>query len=258
MKLIATKAFNIFMLFILIPILFAGCSKDNGPDRSKDCNIDIDTIDFSFEIDYTDTSRYLIPGEQSDLNNIYLEEIQNAIGTPGNNIDDILFVCYWVNQNFTFTNAGGNMIGKNTVDELYEIKTFYGCHSLALIISSILREFGFPAIMIETADVQWGYNYNAGTVEHFSGHVMSEIYVENKWILLDNNCTYVEEYDHTNPFIPSSNYSTDAYFVFAKGIDIWDYSSKDDSFTYDKMIFFSENIYCFEEMFNTVSYNWSN
>jgi len=150
------------------------------------------------------------------------------------------------------------MIGKNTVDELYEIKTYYGCHSLALIISSILREFGFPAIMIETADVQWGYSHNAGTVEHFAGHVMSEIYAENKWFLLDNNGTFVEEYDHTNPYIPLSNYSTDAYFVFAKGIDTWDYSTKDDSFTHDKLIFFSENIYCFEEMFNTVSYNWSN
>ena len=150
------------------------------------------------------------------------------------------------------------MIGKNTVDELFEIKTFYGCHSLALIISSVLREFGFPAIMIETADVQWGYKYNTGTVQYFSGHVMSEIYVENKWILLDNNCTYVEEYDTMNSFIPKSNNQPDAYFVFAKGVDIWDYSGKDDSFTYNKLIFFSENIFCFEEMFNTINYNWSN
>lgn len=150
------------------------------------------------------------------------------------------------------------MIGKNTVDELFEIKTFYGCHSIALIISSICREFGFPAIMIETADVQWGYDYNAGTVQHFAGHVMSEIYVENKWILLDNNCSYVKQYDMMDPFIPESNYPSNAYFVIAKGVDIWDYSGKDESFTHNKLIFFAENIYCFEEMFGTVSYNWSN
>ena len=251
------KAIRILIIFILIPPLFVACSKDVCKDLSKECKIDIDTIDFSFGIDYNDTIKYLIPGEQSDLNDIYLEEIQNIIGTPGNNIEDILIVCQWINQNFTFINAGGSMIGKNTVDELFEIKTFYGCHSLALIISSVLRGFGFPAIIIETADVQWGYDHNAGTVEHFAGHVMSEIYVENKWILLDNNCAYVEEYEAMNPFIPESQ-PLNAYFVFAKGIDTWDYSGKDDSFTHNKLVFFSENIYCFEKMFNTVSYNWSN
>ena len=45
-------------------------------------------------------------------------------------------------------------------------------------------------------------------------------------------------------------------FVFAKGIDTWDYSDKDENFTHDTLIFYSDNIYCFEEMFNTVSYSW--
>ena len=127
---------------------------------------------------------------------------------------------------------------------------------LALIISSVLREFGFPAVMIETADVQWGYNYHAGTTQNFAGHVMSEVFVEDKWILLDNNGTYIEEYDCHNPFISKMYRSNTGYFVFAKGVDIWDYNGKDDSFTYENMVFFSDNIYCFEEMFYTVSYSW--
>jgi len=218
--------------------------------------MDIDTIDFLFGIDYTDTAKFLIPGEQSDLNDTYLEEVQSAIGTPGNSIDDIMLVCSWVNQNFTFDNAGGNMIGKVTVDELFEMKTFYGCHSEALIISSILRGFGFPALLVETADVQWGYAYHAGYVDNFAGHVMSEIFVENKWILLDNDGSYVEEYDPTNPYIPDSP-PPNAFFVIAKGIDTWDYSAKDTTFTFTELEFFAENIYCFEEMFYTISYVWS-
>ena len=257
-KSVATKAIKIPILFALIQLLLVVCSRDSEPEINKDCKIDIETIDFSFGIDYSDPGKFLIPGEESDLKEIYLEEIRDAIGSSKDSIDDILQVCHWINRHFTFENAGGAMAGKNTVDELYEIKTFYGCHSLALIISSVLREFGFPAIMIETADVQWGYNYNAGTVQYFSGHVMSEIYVENRWILLDNNCTYVEEYNYMNPFISKMYRPTAGYFVYAKGIDIWDYSAKDDSFTHDQMVFFAENIYCFEEMFNTVTYNWSN
>jgi len=242
----------------VIPLLLLVCSKEKEPEIIKECTIDIDTTDFSFGIDYNDPESYLIPGEESDLSTAYLEEVRSAIGTPGNNLEGILLVCHWINQNFTFENAGGAMAGKNTVDELFEIKTFYGCHSLALIISSTLRKFGFPAIMIETVDVQWGYKYNAGTVQNFAGHVMSEIYVENKWILLDNNCTYVAEYDFEDPFISEMNKPTDGYFVFAKGVDIWDYNAKDESFTHDHLVFFAENIYCFENMFNTVSYTWSN
>ena len=45
---------------------------------------------------------------------------------------------------------------------------------------------------------------------------MSEIFVEKKWILLDNNCTYVEEYDPLNPFISAMNSPQDDYFVYAK------------------------------------------
>jgi len=247
-----------FILLIAIPLLFVSCSKDGVTDTLEECKIDIDTIDFTFGIDYSNPEKYLIPGEESDLEDTYLEEIRSNVGTPGDSIDDILLVCQWINQNFTFENAGGAMAGKNTVDELYEIKTFYGCHSLSLIISSVLREFGFPTVMIETANIQWGYDYNAGKVQNFSGHVMSEIYVENRWILLDNNCTYVKEYNPVNPYISAMNSPQDDYFVYAKGIDIWDYRGRDDSFTHDKMVHFSENIYCFEEMFNSAYYNWSN
>jgi hypothetical protein len=186
-----------------------------------------------------------------------LEVIRKAFGDPLDTIDYVLDICHWVNQYFTFENAGGGKVGKNSVNELFELRTFYGCHSLALVISSVLRELGFPSIMIETVDVQWGYDFNAGIVQYFSGHVMSEIYVENSWILLDNNCSYVKEYDPLNPYIPVLNNPTDAFFVFAKGIDIWAYTNNVDSFTYENLVFFAENIYCYEMLFKTVEYTWN-
>ena len=250
------KALRIPILLTILPLFLLECSTDKDAEIDKECHIDISIYDFTFGINYNDPGKYLIPGEQSNLNDIYKQEIQEAVGDPVDTIDYILELCHWINQHFEFEDAGGAMMGKNTVDELYEIKTFYGCHSLALIISSVLREFGFPAIMIETADVQWGYNYHDGSTQNFSGHVMSEILVENKWILLDNNGTYVEEYNYNNPFISKMYRPTAGYFVFAKGVDTWDYSDRDESFTHDHMIFFSENIYCYEEMFYTVQYDW--
>ena len=224
-------------------------------DPSK-CSFNADTIDFTYGIDYDHPEKYLVPGEQSDLSANNLEIIRNAIGTPITDIVGILDVCHCINQNFTFEDAGGAMAGVNTVDELFNARTFYGCHSLALIISSVLREFGIPAVMIETADVKWGFEYRAGDVDYFSGHVMSEVYINNKWILLDNNCTYVDDYDYTNPYISVMSPNQGDLFVFAKGVDIWDYRGDDDSFTQDKLLDFSYNIHCYEYLFYTAHYVW--
>lgn len=249
------KAEHITVLLTFLSLLLYSCSRENEPEIDRECHIDISGYDFTCGIDHGDTARYLLPGEQSDLDEIYLEEIIRAVGEPENSIEYILKVCTWINQNFTFEDAGGGMIGIPTVDELFETRTFYGCHSAALLCSGILRELGFPAVMIETFDVGWAFDYHDGRTERFAGHVMSEIRVEGKWILLDNDGTYVEEYDSDDPFI-STRFPSKGLFVFAKGVDTWDYSGKDENFTYDKLIFFSDNIYCFEEMFNTSDYEW--
>lgn len=250
------NSFRFSLLLITLILLITTCSRDDN-ENPNECDINIDSLDFTFDIDYSHPEIYLIPGEQSDLSAENLALVRNAIGIPSTDIDGILKVCHWINQNFTFKNAGGNMAGVNTVNELFEVKTFYGCHSLALIISSVLREFGIPAVMIETADVQWAYDYRSGSIEYFSGHVMSEVYINNKWILLDNNCTYVNEYDYTNPYISVMNSNEKGLFVFAKGVDIWDYRGTDSSFTYEKMIDFSNNIQCYEDLLFTVDYEWN-
>ena len=96
-------------------LLFAGC-KNGGTEVSKECEISIDTIDFTFGIDYSDPGKYLVPGEESDLSDTYLEEIRSATGTPGDSVADILRVCHWVNKYFTFQDAGGEVVLQINLD----------------------------------------------------------------------------------------------------------------------------------------------
>lgn len=221
-----------------------------------DCPFSPDTLDWSFGIDYDNPDIYLIPGEQSALRDSHFLSLRNAVGDIQDNVAGVLEVCHWINQNFQFQNAGGNMIGIPTVNDLFAAREFYGCHSLSLIISSTLRKYGIPCVMIETAGVQWGFDYRDGRTESFSGHVMTEVYVDNKWILVDNNCTIVENYDPENPFISMQSSNPDDYFVYAKGRDTWEYSGKETGFTHQMMEAFSEYVHCYEDMFFTVSYTW--
>ncbi|MCU4176210.1 hypothetical protein [Carboxylicivirga sp. N1Y90] len=221
-----------------------------------ECELDMESVDFSFGIDYEHPEKYLEPGEQSDLKAIYVDEVRAAIGTYLNDINGVLKVCHWVNQNFTFENAGGSMVGKENVNELYEGKTLYGCHTSALMISSLLRKLRFPALLVETADVDWAYRYINGETKAFAGHVMSEVFVGGKWILLDNNCSYVDDYDYLNPYISTQDPNESGLFVFTKGVDSWAYGLNDISFSHAHLISFVEHISCYEELFYTVNYNW--
>ena len=260
------RAKFIFSLLFFLLITYS-CKNSNNVLSNNDkedypCNLNMENYDYSFGIEYDNLELYRIPGTQSDLDDEYLIEIRNALGTPNYSISGIKSVCNWFNQNFTFINAGGSMVGKNDVNELYKIKTFYGCHTAALIISSILRKFGFPSVMIETASIGWAYAYNNNTNDGFVGHVMTEVYVSDKWILLDNDGTYIEDYDCMNPFISTTTkgypYSKQGLFVYAKGIDTWDYTDMQELFTDNMMINFANNIGCFEDKFNSVNYDWGN
>ena len=247
-------------ILILIIVAIISCNKNKDIVLpvvvEEPCTLDMANYDYSFGITYDEPQKYLVPGDQSDLDDNYLTEIINSIGTPENNLSGILAVCHWVNQTFTFEDAGGSMIGQKHVNELFESKIYYGCHSAALVISSILREFGFPTVMIETASIVWAKAYNAGTSQGFSGHVMTEVYVDNRWILLDNNCTYVKEYQCLNPYISTLN--RQGLFTYAKGVDIWDYGVFNDTDTHAKMIYFADHITCFKDLFGSVNYTWGN
>lgn len=255
---------NLFLAVFIILLCSCSDKKDIEEERQipLPCQLNMEVFDYSFGIDYDNPDKYLIPGEQSDLVSTYFAEIKSALGVPEKSISGIKTVCNWVNQNFNFSNAGGNMIGKKTIDELYETKIFYGCHSEALLISGILREFGFPTVMVETASVVWANEYNSGASQGFSGHVMTEVYISKKWILLDNNGTTVENYNNMNPFISMMDRNFPSYkkglCVYAKGIDSWDYEVKSETDTHERMINFASNITCFEELFGTVNYSWKN
>jgi len=250
---------SIMPLLILWLLVFVSCQslthEDEPMNIDRECYIEIDTLDFTFGIEYLDFNTYLISGDQSDLADSNLTEVINAIGEPTLDIDGIINVCHWVNLNFDFQNAGGSMIGVPSVDDLFHIKTIYGCHSAALIISSVLRETGFPVVMIETASVDWAFDYHSGATRNFYGHVMCEVYVQGKWVLVDNNGTYIEDYDPLNPYLNTADGV--GYFAYAKGVDTWEYTSRDASFTHNQMIFLAENVNCFEDMFETVVYDWS-
>lgn len=172
-------------------------------------------------IKYDNPQLYLIPGTQSSLNEKYTEEIKAKIGIINNNIDGLATIFRWKQNNFRSYAAGGQYIGKITVNEIMEKRELSGCHDHALIMASVFRKYGFPAIMVDTAGIQWAINYSKGIQTGLSGHVFVEVYVNNKWILVDTTSgEYIENYDYYNSVIPiTKSIENTGYYVLLKGID---------------------------------------
>ena len=172
-------------------------------------------------IDYSRPELYLVSGNQSDLSEQYLNEINQEVRIGSNDISDIETIFNWKEGYFSNYSAGGALIGKVTADQLMDIRALSGCHDHGLVLVSVLRKYGFPAIMVDTAAIQWALDYREGKVQGFRGHIFVEAYVKDKWILIDSTAgRYIENYDPPNPVIPITHPGEPkGHFALFKGLD---------------------------------------
>lgn len=175
----------------------------------------------SIHIDYDNPELYLKSGTQSSLNERYSNEIGTQLSIENNNMKAVAEIFLWKHDYFRTYSAGGKLVGKTTVNQIMEEKMLSGCHDHGLVLVSVFRKYGFPAIMVDTAGIQWALDYSTGERGSFTGHVFVEVYVDNNWILVNSTSgEYVENYDPSNPVIPMTNPDEDkGYFALLKGLD---------------------------------------
>ncbi|MFO7928998.1 MAG: transglutaminase-like domain-containing protein [Candidatus Humimicrobiaceae bacterium] len=182
----------------------------------------------AFGINYGNPNKYLTQGKQSQISD---PTHFQTLYSNEKGLDNLKNIYYWMKDEFSPYSAGGKTIGKVTADELLEKKSLGGCHDYALVYTAVVREIGYPAVMARTSSIVW--------VEHFKvdeearpriGHVFVEVYLNNRWILIDpTNGWYLEEgYDPSNPVIPlrgniaGQTEEIYGFYVERKGLDIWD------------------------------------
>lgn len=178
-----------------------------------------------FGLDYRKPDQYLAQGRQTQLTPAELAELGPAIlprlsGRPAG-LEQLAGLFEWLRGDFESWNAGGSTIGEATARELLLSKRLGGCHDFALVFAAITRVLGYPAVMVDTAGIDWIKNSTAGAKGPYTGHVFVEVYVDGRWILVDaTNGTFVADgYDPGNPAIPLGK----GYYVMCKGADTWGY-----------------------------------
>jgi hypothetical protein len=192
---------SLIYVTLFISLLASSANSDRTVDSLSSPGMFVWKNDIN-SIDYSNPELYLTLGSQSNLKEQYFNEINRQIRIENNDIEGIGMIFSWKQDYFKRYSAGGRFIGKITVNQ-------------------IMKKNGFPAIMVDTAGIQWALDYHEGKRKGFRGHVFIEVYVKDKWILIDSTTgKYVENYDSSNPVIPMTHsVENKGYFVLFKGLD---------------------------------------
>lgn len=183
----------------------------------------------AFGIDYSHPERYLSQGEQCQISDKkFLDDFQ----TDTKGIEQLGSVYRWLKDEFDSYSAGGKTIGKVTVDGLLEQKVMSGCDDYALVFCAVARELGYPSTLVRSSSIVWikDFKVRGDDARPRIGHIFVEVYLDNKWILIDpTNGWYLDEdYDPSDAVIPlkgniaGQTEETYGFYVERKGIDIWD------------------------------------
>jgi|GEM_PF-1389906 len=172
----------------------------------------------AFGIDYSRPELYLVQGDQTRISN---PASLDWLRAKPRGLSQLKAVYAWLREFETYR-AGGATIGKATVDELLASHRLSGCHDFALVFAAVARELGYPAVMVDTASIDWIGRFQRGEQGSHVGHVFVEVYLTDRWILVDSTSgAYVERgYDPANPvFRETQSGHSVGYYVMFKGID---------------------------------------
>ena len=208
-------------LFFSLIVLFFIIYNINGKAKKKE----IILPENNYGIDYDNPEKYINSGTQSTITDEEFEIIKTELNIDKIDLKTIKQIHQWRRKNFKGVNAGGKTIGKNTINNILKTREVTGCHDDGLILVSLFRKFGVPAIFVDTAAIQWALDYP--NTRGFFGHIFVEVFLDGKWILFDSNSgEYIENYNPLNPVIPITKRGIESkgYYVMFKGLDPKDYS----------------------------------
>jgi hypothetical protein len=183
--------------------------------------IDLSRFHFPIDVDYNNPSRYLQGGSQSTLTAANVTLVDGQIQVPTKNLEGVGRIFKWIGANFAGVSGGGATVGRTDVNDLLRDRTLLGCHDWGLLYSTLLRHFGYPAVMVDGAGIDWAERFRNGQTSSYAGHVYVEAHVEGKWILLNSTSPlYVASYDFQQPVLPFTQTGDGrGHYVLYKGVD---------------------------------------
>lgn len=217
-----------WVLLLLFTVLVFSCSTAQQAEQEAENKREKTIFKWPEKIDYNEPQRYLLNGEISYISEETRKSLDEYILSDNTTLTDMELVRHIYrymgdSDNFSHYAAGGKLIAKRTTEEIFSDKTLSGCHDWGLVLSTVLRSYGIPAIFCDTALVSWAESFIKEENNGFAGHIFVEAFIDDRWVLLNStNPEIIYDYDPMNPLLGFQRDGSYHYVMF-KGIDPWDY-----------------------------------
>lgn len=162
-------------------------------------------------IDYTTPSKYLaMPATLGDREAI---KTQALAFKADRDRKTVLNVLNWMNTNLKY--QADLAYQWRNYDTVIQDGCYGGCADYAIACGVLLKHAGIPTVWVKTMDVPWIWDFKKGRqFKSWSGHVFLEIYIDQKWVLLDPGAKRVYvDYSPKARILPGNR------FAYHKGND---------------------------------------
>lgn len=162
-------------------------------------------------IDYSSPAQYLaIPASLGNPTAIKTQ----ALGLKANrDRKTILNILNWMEANLKY--KADLAYQWRNYDTVVEEGCYGGCADQGIVCGVLLKSAGIPAVWVKTMDVPWIWDLKKGRrFQSWSGHVFLEIYIDQKWVLLDPGAKMIYvDYSPKTRILPGNR------FAYHKGND---------------------------------------
>jgi len=194
------------LFFVCICVL--SCARQHSRTK-RSASAQKDTIPVpSFDrIDYSKPGAYVrLPASLGNA-----ERIKAIAGRLKRPTEEATFraIHKWVSGNLTYDpNAAYNW---RNFDQILAERMLGGCADHSIVFGALSRACGIPTVWVKTMDYDWIRDFKRhGPIGSWRGHVFLEVYVPDRWVLLDAQAMVLyDDYDRNSHFFPGGRYAYD-------------------------------------------------
>jgi len=178
-------------------------SAEGGKSRTSD-EIPVPSRD---RIDYSRPQAYLsLSAELGNKDHILEVAAAIAGGTPE---EKLVSIHHWIHSNLVY--KADVPYEWRDFDRLVGDGNYGGCADYSVVFGALARACGIPTVWVKTLDADWIRNYRTrGTEGSWNGHVFLEVFLDDRWVLLDDvPLVLYEVYDPRMRILPGNRYAYD-------------------------------------------------
>jgi hypothetical protein len=191
------------LLLILSYAAFIQAAETAAPGKVRD-----DAPMPSFErIDYSKPQDYLFLNDNMGSRERIMKAAAQIEGeTPEKKL---VSIHNWLESNVSY--KADYFSEWRTFDQMLDDKTQGGCAHYSVLFGSLARACGIPTVWVKTLDAEWIRGFRTkGKEGSWNGHVFLEIYIHDRWMLLDDTQLILyKDYDTKTRILPGNRYAYD-------------------------------------------------